>query len=274
LAQRYAKMRVLAIRYLASKAMEEARMLGKKPERVRVRWPALGALPFLVLMLRDAKDWEDRWAAIKLLGEMKQHASQAIPALLRFLKEGQRVEILTELATTFGRIGASAHVALPTLRSFYTKTPNHPLRSAILYALWKVDPTDQESRILIYQAIQDPHIQVRLLAVVAIADLRPYEDAMTAYLARAYKDPHWLVRLAAIKGCERLGMLASANLPIFRLALRDPHWQVRHLTARALPALGPRAQKARGDLTLLLRDPDARVRKAAKETLASWSVEQ
>ncbi len=272
LARYYAATRMVVLRYLAAEGVQKARKQGRELRgRIRVRWPTKAALPLLTSQIRDAAKWEERWAAIRLVGELQTHAAPTLPLLFRHMQKSQQPLIQAVIADTFGQMGIVASSVQPLLRKIFSQSPHHEVRASILRALWKIDPTDTDNRAVLTQGIADSHLQVRLMGLIATAALRPYTDDVNDQLVRGLKDPHWLARLTTVASLGRLGMLASSNVPLLQGMLRDPHWQVRLYTARILPQMGPRASLARADLQALQADPHPQVRAAAQQALTQIS---
>ncbi|MCB9638842.1 MAG: HEAT repeat domain-containing protein [Myxococcales bacterium] len=269
LSRYYATTRMVVLRYLAAAAVQKARAKGQEPRgRIRVAWPTKAALPLLVSQIRDAQRWEERWAAIRLLSELQHHAAPTIPLLLRQFQGSKQNLIKIVIADTLGRIGSSAANAQPTLRTAFSQGSNHEVRASVLRALWKIDASDTENRTIIFRGLKDHHLQVRLMAIIATAALRPFTDEINDHLVGGLRDTHWLARLTAVVSMGKLGMLASSNVPQLKALLRDPQWQVRFYTARVLPMMGPRASLARSDLQSLTTDAHPKVRAAAQKALS------
>jgi HEAT repeat protein len=227
-------------------------------------------------------------SAIAQIGE------PAVPALVHAL-EGRSPNLRRRAAKTLGEIRERASSAIPAL-TLGLKDPT--LRSVAAYALVRVDRRNAEKYVpVLVKGLDDRDRDVAQLSATALADVGTM--AALPGLIHALDDER--THTAAMNGIYQLGPRAAPAIPSIIPALRDGrdgerqraastlgamgataikampalidalrndmNEGVRENAARALGAIGPPAQDAIPALTESLRDPSPRVREAAAHAL-------
>jgi HEAT repeat protein len=116
---------------------------------------------------------------------------------------------------------------------------------------------------VLIDALNNPHGQVRELAVVALAELPVAPARRVGALAKAMRDTNARVRRRAARALGDFGTHALPALTVLVGGLRDPDTSVRRDSAGSLGRLGPAAQIATPGLVALLAEPDTRTRVVA-----------
>lgn len=116
-------------------------------------------------------------------------------------------------------------------------------------------------------ALEHPNLQIRELAVVALADLPVSAPKRVAALSFALEDDSAKVRRRAARALGDHGPAAQPALTLLGQGLRDVDASVRRDCAGAIGRLGSIAQSIAGLLLPLLIEPDTRTRAVAAVTL-------
>lgn len=113
---------------------------------------------------------------------------------------------------------------------------------------------------LLTDALAHKNVQIRELAVVAIAELPTAPTRRVSALALGMRDVSPRVRRRAARAIGDQGPAAQAALQLLISGLKDPDPSVRRDCVGALGRLGPAAQSAAAAMVPLLSDPEARTR--------------
>jgi HEAT repeat protein len=89
---------------------------------------------------------------------------------------------------------------------------------------------DRAAAVPLLPLVEDAHLEVRLAAIAALAQLR--DPVALSDLVACAKDPSWRVRAAAIEALGRLGVPEAR--PVLEAALHDPRLEVRDAAMAAL----------------------------------------
>jgi len=200
------------------------------------------AIAPLIAMIEDEDaDLEQRWFAVKILGNFDQ--PEAIATLVEVLKSSDSEELSTIAADTLGNLGPSAIASLTNLltleesRQFATTALAQIRRPEIIAPLLSVARDrrasvriaaieglscfhDPRISILLVEALKDPVVKVRKEAVIALG-LRSYLDDefdLVNLLQPLVKDISLDVCFAATIALGRLKTDAAANV-LFQLIL-------------------------------------------------------
>jgi HEAT repeat protein len=120
---------------------------------------------------------------------------------------------------------------------------------------------------VLVEAQNNPHPQVRELAVVALAELPVPAPKRVAALARALRDPAPRARRRAARALGDFAIQAIPAVPELVAGLKDPDVSVRRDCAGTLGRLGPAAAPAVPRLVTLLTEADTRSRVVAATAL-------
>lgn len=120
---------------------------------------------------------------------------------------------------------------------------------------------------VLIDALNNPHAQVRELAVVALAELPVTPARRVGALAKAMRDASARVRRRAARAIGDFGGHAVPALSVLVGGLRDPDTSVRRDAAGSLGRLGSAAQSAAHGLVGLMAEPDTRTRIVAATAL-------
>jgi HEAT repeat protein len=120
---------------------------------------------------------------------------------------------------------------------------------------------------VLVEAQNNPHPQVRELAVVAMAELPVPAPKRVAALARALRDPAPRARRRAARALGDFGVQAIPAVPELVAGLRDHDVSVRRDSAGTLGRLGPASAPAAPQLVGMLTEIDTRSRVVAATAL-------
>jgi HEAT repeat protein len=120
---------------------------------------------------------------------------------------------------------------------------------------------------VLLEAQNNPHPQVRELAVVALAELPIPASKRVAALARALRDAAPRVRRRAARALGDFGVQAIPVVTELTAGLNDSDTSVRRDCAGTLGRLGPAAAPAAQGLVALLTEPETRTRVVAATAL-------
>ncbi|WP_306818858.1 HEAT repeat domain-containing protein [Archangium lipolyticum] len=87
--------------------------------------------------------------------------------------------------------------------------------------------------------LDDPKLEVRIAAMVALTWCEPHFDEALPILEAGCRDPHPLVRLNAARSLSRLRAHAAGAVPTLRSLLSDPVRTVRWVAAFSLAECAP-----------------------------------
>ena len=169
-----------------------------------------------------------RAAAAQVLGDFGPAAQQAVPALVKALRDSNAT-LRLNAAFALGKIGARPKLAVPAL----------------------VDRLD------------DPDEGVRMYAAIALKKFGARAANAVPALVATLKDRSWQVRERAALALGAVGQNQPGAVPALEEAMRDEHRFVRSSAATALASLAPHAKSARAALEQARYDPDAEVRYSA-----------
>lgn len=113
---------------------------------------------------------------------------------------------------------------------------------------------------ILTDALAHPSVQIRELAVVAIAELPTAPARRVSALAAGMRDGAARVRRRAARAIGDQGPAAHAALQLLVAGLKDPDVSVRRDCAGALGRIGPAAHAAAPLLVGLLAEPETRTR--------------
>jgi HEAT repeat protein len=120
---------------------------------------------------------------------------------------------------------------------------------------------------VLLEAQNNPHPQVRELAVVALAELPVAAPKRVAALARALRDAAPRARRRAARALGDFGIQAVPAVPELVAGLRDQDVSVRRDCAGTLGRLGPASAPAAPQLVGMLTEADTRSRVVAATAL-------
>lgn len=267
LLQAYARTRYSLLQYLASLLRLSAQESGSTDD-IKIRWPDPKGLPFLIDLIKNSKEWEIRWASIKLVGELNERAVSAVPVLLEAMRLDPRWEIEVEGASSLGRIGPKAHTALGFLLQRFEQGPARwESRRGLCFAFWKIGASHPPSHAALLKATEDPASEVQLLAIVALADLTPLRPPIGDRLIQLLAASLWQIRAASALTLGKIGdkLPPPPTIQALIRTLADPHPHVRLAAVIAIGKLKDHAASAKGPLLALQKDPNDQVRQASQQ---------
>lgn len=274
---------------------EAAEVLGK------IGKPAKQALPRLKVLAGTEKDESDRLVALQacfeiqndpeevldllmnrladespqvrglsaqLLGRLGGKARQAVPALIRALKDdSQRYEALTpdfidqvpvrgDVVAALGAIGPAAKSASNQLSKIMREDADVRLRPIAALALWRIgEQRDAAMQALLSQlegVDHDEHYPAA--AAEALGEIGPAARPALPKLAKLLTSRDELVRVSLMRSVGKIG--GDGAIVLLRKGLKDPDEFVRESAAEALGELAASAVPAIPDLIEALRDAE------------------
>jgi HEAT repeat protein len=215
-----------------------------------------------------------RIAAIQALGSFGPEAAQAVPELIRALRDEDR-RVRWFAAEALGLIGPDAESAVPALiealRSDAVATgdagddgdavKDGPVRLMAAFALGKVGPAARAVVPELIAALSGPDSRVRGAAAQTLGQMGPAAREAIPHLIRLVARDRETQGAEYAKGSiNRLGADAG---PALARALADAEPAVRLAAIEVLGELEDKAAVPVRELVRCLGDPDAQVRKAA-----------
>ena len=238
----------------------------------RVRWRAADALAKigrdgasvgqLASLVQDAKG-VGRGLAAEALGRVGPAARSAVPVLVAAASDA-RPDVRWRAIWALGRIGPAAAPAVPLLRAALAD-PDVRWRAAD--ALGAIGPRAVEARPDLEALLADPSSNVRWRAASALGAIGAGQSALP--LARAVRDEAENVRLAAVVGLAQLGPAADGAIAeaAFVAALGDTDSRVRLHAVRGLGHLQKPSASVQRALETARSDEDESVRAQATRVL-------
>jgi HEAT repeat protein len=153
---------------------------------------AKAAIPVLIKNLTPS-DRDVAWCSAEALGTMNELAYEAVPDLVKVIKEGQSeyqdnssTNISPFATKALGEIGSAAKDAVSDLASLLNhKNPYFRIRLAV--AIIRIDPTNQQALGVLESLLKDQDVEVRRNTIWTLKDIgeeaRPAKNLVrTVYL--------------------------------------------------------------------------------------------
>jgi HEAT repeat protein len=191
------------------------------------------ALPQCIDYLQD-RDWEIRHRALEALSGLGPDAAEAVPALVRALRDNVDINCLSAIVA-LREIGPAAAPAVPALVDLLSEKV---WREYVIIALGQIGSEGFPVLARLCHAEDD---KVRAQAVKAIGQVGP--EARPILLA-ALKDPVAEVRRAAARSLEESDLPLDDSVPPLLQALNDPDSETRDHGFRALGSIKPLPREA------------------------------
>lgn len=170
-------------------------------------------------------------------------------------------------ARWLGQLREDARSALPALIAAAQGDPQPRVRSAALFAVAQVAAGEAALPVLI-QGLDDQDAAVRLVAAARLRQMDEAAAPAAEVLAEHLADPDPRVSQASAEALLRIGPPAVAPLAR-QLHVSAPG--AKRLALTVLAKLGPAAAPARPQLEACLQDPDPQVQKLAQAVLSQLS---
>lgn len=154
-------------------------------------------------------------------------------------------------ARQLGYLGAEAKEALPHLIKLIREEEHNGVSVNLSEALWAIGPDTKATVDEWLGAINNEDTEVRVYGAFALGYYRPHparQKEVVGALAAATRDKDGTVRWMAVRGFMRLGPSAVDAIPDLLAILRDEKSHLRHFAAMALGNIGPQAEAAAPDL--------------------------
>jgi HEAT repeat protein len=209
-------------------------------------------------LVEDLKSSEPKrqLRAINALGQLGAAAKPAVPLLAGRLKDHELQE--ASLAA-LRRIGPEASEAVPALVAFL-RAPGQNIALKVGDVLVHIGPKAIPA---VAGLLQDANVEYRRFAVFILAQYGGSAREALTPLMRALKDSDTQVASGAAHVLEEIGPDAREAVPALIENLMVYQSQVRGTAAVALGHIGKAAREARAPLRECLMDPDKGVRYAA-----------
>ena len=244
------------------KAAQELSEMGEK---------ASGAVESLITVVTNKDNWSSHYRkvkkeAIKALGNIGHHASQAVPSLIQMMDDID-INIRREAIRTLGKIGPDAARAVPYLKTVCEEDPSEVLREEAVLSLGKMEASLETFE----SAFSDENPRVRAAAMTCSVANETLTPSPIPYLIEGLSDPVPRVREASASALGRIPEIAGDAVPVLKTALEDRDYGVRKAAANALKIIDPHgAEDTRMKvLATQLEDKGRSERKEAVETLAA-----
>ncbi len=212
----------------------------------------------------DDEDAAVRRMALQLVLRSQRLTAEQLPAVAKLMSDpaadkASRIKAIRGMA----KMSEAAKTILPELRQVAANSTEPSVRSAAVYTLSRIDPSDEGVGCIVERLKNDNAAEVRQLAAARLGRLRSPHSAPA--LCAALKDGDSKVRQSAADSLGRLGPLAVGPL-IEHLKSADT--EVRKLAIYALGKNGAAANSAIPHLERLTEvEESAEVRKLAQLTI-------
>jgi HEAT repeat protein len=222
---------------------------------------ALGKIgaPAVPALLKSITDPARRKYAVMTLGEVGPAAKDAVPALVKIMKEpvlsSSEFEVRREAIKTLGKMGQAALPALIAALRGKNLDYFFEVRSALV----SMGPVAVPELI---RLLQDPDPSLRNLAAQELGFIRPVATDTVTALALALGDPD--LQKQAVRSLGELGPTARAAIPALSRALWDLSRRDEDSIVWSLRKIGPEAAPV---LAQSLKHPTAVVRFIASDAL-------
>jgi HEAT repeat protein len=218
--------------------------------------------------------------AASALGQYKDHASDSVPALIRALKDREKVDefgtVCIDVLLALGSLGPTAKSAIPPLLDLLSDQDPVVRRLAAL-ALGNIGPKEEGVQKALVRAVkEETNNNARAGAAWALAQAGTEAKSTVPALLEGLKNSKALsgpeliqAQKAIVFALGRIGPDAKEAVPALLAILRKPDSDdsLRLSVVDTLGLIGPAAREAAPTLKDMTRDPSSQVRVAAKQAL-------
>ncbi len=191
---------------------------------------------------------------------------EAVPALVRAIKEEDDGMTRTWAAGALGKVGPDAKAAVPTLIEALSDD-NRRVRSSAVRALGRIGPDAKAAVPAITARLSDKEELVRSGAAGALIAFGPHAKSAVPELIKTLKDDYYYARARSVKALGSIGPDARSAVPPLIQMLGDESKSLRRESALALGSIGPDARAALPVLKDLSKDLNSDVANAATEAI-------
>ncbi|MBI3409221.1 MAG: HEAT repeat domain-containing protein [Planctomycetes bacterium] len=237
---------------------EAAAALGKFGDKAKE------AIPALIKLLKD-NDPNVRLEATITLAKI---GPDSVPALTRAL-ESQNKLTRMGAALSLGHLGSAAKRAEPELKKLLKDT-EEDVRCHAAQALFRIDPQTAETVVpVLSSALDSLDPYIRLCAMGTLSRIGPAAKDAVAKLKNCLKDEDYHLRMSAAIALGHIDPSQDAGaIDTLRIALQEPSPAVRMEAAQILGELGAKAKPVIQSIGKLLSDSNAGVSRAAAIALS------
>lgn len=238
---------------------------------------AVNAVPALIRALREDSDFYVRKQAAFALGIVGRSVrSAAVPALAEALADPDN-NIREIAARSLIVVGATVEATPALITALADSNPD--IRRPVISSLARIGPAAGETAVIALARVlkEDSDLDVRRGAAFALGDTGSASiNTAVPALITTLTDSDWLLRVNAARALGQIGP-AAGNAAVSALigALTDSDSGVRDMAARALREMGASAIQALSALnTVALTDSDPDVRNSAGRAIATIRDEE
>eukprot|EP00746_Dinoflagellata_sp_MGD_P123055 gnl/MRDRNA2_/MRDRNA2_57784_c0_seq1.p1 gnl/MRDRNA2_/MRDRNA2_57784_c0~~gnl/MRDRNA2_/MRDRNA2_57784_c0_seq1.p1 ORF type:complete len:810 (-),score=172.39 gnl/MRDRNA2_/MRDRNA2_57784_c0_seq1:203-2581(-) len=217
----------------------------------------------LMKALKDKSPWVRRAAAASL-GSICIGGDLGLEAVLALVKTLQDEEEGVQHSASDALKALDETCSDMLAQALEHKDVN--VRMAAIVGLAELGPTSESHMEKIVQRLQDPHGTIRKKAAETLGQLGPTAASAAVSLGQKLRDCDPGVRCAASEALKQIG---DAGAETLAERLGDPDENTRQGGAEALAHLGSEAAPHAAALAEALRDPSMRVRNAAAKALGA-----
>jgi HEAT repeat protein len=193
------------------------------------------AVPDLIAVLKDDKDWRVRSSAISTLGKMGEEAEAAVPMIIKSLTD-KDVSARLNAATALGQIGPAARLAVPDLAKALEDS-NFGVRKGAATSLGQLGFRAKSAIPALTKSLEDEASTVRLAAAEALLHIDPEKQTETAvqtFVKALESSTDFFIRRDAAQALGEIGPAAKVAVPALQAATQDKELLVRDVAAAAL----------------------------------------
>lgn len=203
---------------------------------------------------------EIRRKAVLVLGEIGPSARQAVPQLIKLLKDPD-TEVRLATAHCLGAIGTEASESIAALAATSKGDPDPFVRGNACYALGKIGPASRTAVPILIQALADTHAYVRHHSVVALGGIGPSAAPAVPALTQLLTNRAVETRIDAALSLSKIEPHNAASLlPTLAEVVRTGHPLFQVSATRALVEIVPATDEAESILIEVLRHREEGVR--------------
>lgn len=193
-----------------------------------------------LVVLRTAKEPNQRRAAIVALGILGPKQLDVVPALASAVNDAEELVRLTAIQTLSG-MDQDARGAVTALAKVANQDKSAQVREAACKALGKLGAVAHAAGASLLKALDDADPRTRAASAVALADIKADPTAAVPALSKSLDDKERLVRLSSATALGRLDASAKSAPRLAAVLRQDADPEVRRLAAQALLQFGPGA---------------------------------
>jgi len=199
--------------------------------------PSLDPVSAYLVVLKQSPESRQKREAAWRLGEMRERARDAVPALLAALRDASG-EVRRGAAEALMKIDGNNPQVVASVKTLFDDTSNQVRPAVLRDFAQKADPDAQK---VLLSTLEDTRISARQEACTVLGGLHDNPAfAAPAIIGRLKIDPDWQVRIACARAAGNLGRATPEVITALEdVIASDYHPHVKQAAQESLARLAP-----------------------------------